>query len=123
MPTTIPYAPSLVLGSIVDSQALKTVKAISELLQPVDAAQETLNSFISMRRSLQMTADELWFEPCLPAAWPRATLSLRRGGHRLHVVLHRGAGDAADGLAVRVGERIRWRELPVSSRLRVAIDA
>ena len=59
MPTTIPYAPSLVLGSIVDDEALKTVKAISDLLQPVDAAQETLNSFIAMRRSLKMTADEL----------------------------------------------------------------
>lgn len=59
MPSTIPYAPSLVLGSIVDDEALKTVKAISDLLQPVDAAQETLNSFIAMRRSLKMTADEL----------------------------------------------------------------
>lgn len=59
MPTSIPYAPSLVLGSVVDNEALQTVKAISALLQPVDAAQETLNSFIAMRRSLKMTADEL----------------------------------------------------------------
>ena len=70
---------------------------------------------------LQMTHDQLWFEPCLPAAWPRATLALQRGGLRLRFVLHRGAGDAADGLVLRVGERLRWRGLPASSRFSVRV--
>ena len=70
---------------------------------------------------LQMTHDQLWFEPCLPAAWPRATLNLRRDGRRLQFVLHRGVADASDGLVLRVGDRLRWRELPASSRFRVAV--
>lgn len=59
MPTSIPYAPSLVLGSIVHPSTMETLLGIASLQAPIDAKQETLNSFISMKRSLDMTAQEL----------------------------------------------------------------
>ncbi|QHE76531.1 hypothetical protein [Hydrogenophaga sp. PBL-H3] len=59
MPSTIPYSPSLVLGSIVHPAAMDTLLAMSALQAPVDAAQDTLNSFISLKRGLEMTASEL----------------------------------------------------------------
>lgn len=59
MSTTIPYSPSLVLGGIVDPAAMDNLLAISAIQTPIDAAQETLNSFISMKRSLDMTVQEL----------------------------------------------------------------
>jgi hypothetical protein len=59
MPTSIPYDPSLTLGNIVEPEALNNLVAISSLLAPVDTAQETMNSFISMRQSLDMTINEL----------------------------------------------------------------
>lgn len=59
MPSSIPYNPSLVLGSIVKPAAVKELLQMSSLLAPVDAAQETLNSYIALKRSLQMTVDEL----------------------------------------------------------------
>ena len=59
MPATIPYSPSLVLGSVVHPAAMETLLAMSALQAPVDAAQDTLNSFISLQRSLEMTASEL----------------------------------------------------------------
>ncbi|WP_302174599.1 GH36-type glycosyl hydrolase domain-containing protein [uncultured Hydrogenophaga sp.] len=80
---------------------------------------------------LQMTADELWFEPCLPTAWPSATLTLRRHGRELHFLLHRdpldtsvpaAAGPAEAGV-LRVGERLRWRAVASGSRYRVFTGA
>ena len=59
MSTTIPYSPSLVLGSIVEPAAMDNLLAISATQTPIDAAQETLNSFIAMKRSLEMTVQEL----------------------------------------------------------------
>ncbi len=59
MSTTIPYSPSLVLGSIVEPAVMDNLLAISAAQTPIDAAQETLNSFISMKRSLEMTVQEL----------------------------------------------------------------
>ncbi|MEJ7687615.1 MAG: hypothetical protein WKG52_11820 [Variovorax sp.] len=59
MPTSIPYDPSLTLGNIVEADALDNLLAISTLLAPVDMAQETMNSFISMKQSIDMTIDEL----------------------------------------------------------------
>ena len=59
MPTPLPYSPSLVLGSIVDPAVMDNLLAISAAQTPIDAAQETLNSFISMKRSLEMTVQEL----------------------------------------------------------------
>lgn len=76
---------------------------------------------------LQMTADELWFEPCLPTAWPSATLTLRRPGRELHFLLQRDPFDpavlAAAGFTqaggLHVGERLRWRAVASGSRYRV----
>ncbi|RBL89309.1 hypothetical protein [Chitinophaga flava] len=59
MPTTIPYDPSLVLGSIVHSEVLKNLQELSAVQAPIDAAQDSLNSLISVRRSLDMTVQEL----------------------------------------------------------------
>ena len=59
MSTTIPYSPSLVLGSIIEPAAMDTLLAVSAAQTPIDAAQETLNSFIAMKRSLEMTVQEL----------------------------------------------------------------
>lgn len=59
MPTTIPYDPSLVLGSIVSEEALTNLTALAAAQAPIDAAQDTLNSLISVRRSLDMTVQEL----------------------------------------------------------------
>lgn len=59
MPTTIPYSPSLVLGSIVHPDAMKILMEMSAMNGPIDAAQDTLNSYISLKHSLTMTVDEL----------------------------------------------------------------
>lgn len=59
MPTSIPYSPSLVLGSIVHPAAIDTLLAMAAVQTPIDAAQDTLNSFISLKHSLEMTVDEL----------------------------------------------------------------
>lgn len=59
MPSTIPYDPSLVLGNLVSQAALDNLTAISALEAPIDAAEDTLNSFISLKRSIDMTAQEL----------------------------------------------------------------
>ena len=79
---------------------------------------------------LHRHADELWFTPCLPAHWPRAELTLRRDGRALHVVLLRaqpGAVQAADAepgaRLLRVGERLRWSELPLDCRVVLALPA
>ncbi len=59
MPTTIPYDPSLTLGNICPDEKLKVLNEISSLQSPIDAAQEELDSAILLRRSLDMTAQEL----------------------------------------------------------------
>jgi hypothetical protein len=59
MPSSIPYDPSLVLGNIVSPERLENLIKISELQGPADAAEDTLNSFISMKRSIDMTVQEL----------------------------------------------------------------
>ncbi len=59
MPTTIPYDPSLVLGNIVHSEVLQNLIEISKVQAPIDAAQDSLSSLISVRRSLDMTVQEL----------------------------------------------------------------
>ncbi|QCB48586.1 carbohydrate-binding protein [Hydrogenophaga sp. PAMC20947] len=72
---------------------------------------------------LHQQADELWFTPCLPAHWPRAEITLVRGGSSMHFVLVRatpeealdtGAGPNASLL--NVGEHLRWKSLPQHSR-------
>jgi hypothetical protein len=59
MPSTIPYDPSLVLGNIVSQAKLDNLVAISALQAPVDAAEDTLNSFIALKRSIDMTVQEM----------------------------------------------------------------
>jgi len=59
MPSTIPYDPSLVLGNIVTQQKLDVVTAIAAAQAPADAAEDTLNSLISLKRSIDMTVQEL----------------------------------------------------------------
>ena len=59
MPSTIPYDPSLVLGSIVDPTTIAKVKEISDAQASPDAKQAELNSLMSLKRSLDMTKTEL----------------------------------------------------------------
>jgi hypothetical protein len=59
MPSTIPYDPSLVLGNLVPQSKLDNLVAIAKLQAPADAAEDELNSLISLRRSLDMTIQEL----------------------------------------------------------------
>jgi hypothetical protein len=59
MPSTIPYDPSLVLGNIVEKKKLDIVVRIAELQAPADAAQTDLNSLISLKRSIDMTIQEM----------------------------------------------------------------
>ncbi|MDR2626688.1 MAG: hypothetical protein LBC40_01480 [Dysgonamonadaceae bacterium] len=59
MPSTIPYDPSLVLGNIVEQEKLNTVVRIAEIQAPADAAQSELNSLITLKRSIDMTVQEM----------------------------------------------------------------
>ncbi len=59
MPSSIPYNPSFVLGNIIDPKVLKLQEEMGRLQQTIDDAQEKMNSFISLRRSLDMTIVEL----------------------------------------------------------------
>ncbi len=59
MPSTIPYDPSLVLGNIVHKDALANLKQISDRQAPIDQKEDTMNSLISLKRSIDMTIQEL----------------------------------------------------------------
>lgn len=59
MPSTIPYDPSLILGNIVSQDKLNNIIQISTLQAPADAAQTTLNSLITLKRSIDMTIQEM----------------------------------------------------------------
>ena len=59
MPSTIPYDPSLVLGNIVTKEKLDVVTAIASAQAPADAPEDALNSLISLKRSIDMTVQEL----------------------------------------------------------------
>lgn len=58
MPSTIPYDPSLVLGNIVSQEKLNNIIQISKLQAPSDAAENELNSLITLKRSVDMTVQE-----------------------------------------------------------------
>lgn len=60
MPSSIPYDPSLVLGNIVHPLRLEKVVAIAKLQAPADEAQAKLNSLITLKRSTEMTIQELF---------------------------------------------------------------
>ncbi len=59
MPTTIPYDPSLILGNIVTMEKLTNIEQISEKEAPVNAAESDLNSLIALKRSIDMTIQEM----------------------------------------------------------------
>ncbi len=60
MASTIPFDhPSLVLGHVVKADLLKLLEKIASLQARTDAAFERMNSFIAMRRGLNMTINEL----------------------------------------------------------------
>jgi hypothetical protein len=60
MPNSISYNhPSLVLGNIIDAKVMAILKQIGSAQSTIDAAQEKMNSFIAMKRSLAMTINEL----------------------------------------------------------------
>jgi hypothetical protein len=59
MPSVIPYDPSLVLGNLVSQAKLDNLTQISSIQAPIDAAEDTMNSYISMKRSIDMTIQEL----------------------------------------------------------------
>lgn len=59
MPSTIPFDPSIVLGNIVDPAKLDQLNRIAEKQAPIDAAENEMNSLITLRRSIESTAREL----------------------------------------------------------------
>ncbi|MEO0629075.1 MAG: hypothetical protein AAFY91_18930, partial [Bacteroidota bacterium] len=59
MPSSIPYDPSIALGNLLDPEALKQLESIGDMQVPADKAEDNLNSQLSLRRSLDMTIQEL----------------------------------------------------------------
>ena len=59
MPSTIPYDPALTLGSIVPMEKLQNIIDIAKAQEPADVAQANLNAQISLKRSIDMTIQEL----------------------------------------------------------------
>ncbi|WLI91309.1 hypothetical protein Q4S45_09385 [Massilia sp. R2A-15] len=59
MAMTIPYDPSLILGNLVNDAVLKNVMDMATIQAPVDAAEDNLNSLIALKRSIDMTIQEL----------------------------------------------------------------
>jgi cyclic beta-1,2-glucan synthetase len=67
---------------------------------------------------LRLGARDLHFRPCLPRAWPQASLVLRRDGRSLHFLLVRGVDAPASAGAslqpatvLRPGEVLAWAAL------------
>ncbi|HEX5389764.1 MAG TPA: carbohydrate-binding protein, partial [Burkholderiaceae bacterium] len=68
---------------------------------------------------LRCEADVLHLAPCLPAHWPQAELTLRRGDRHMRFVLVRGSPEQAlaacadpQARVLAVGEALRWTDLP-----------
>ncbi|MGF6537354.1 hypothetical protein [Paraburkholderia youngii] len=59
MPSAIPYDPALALGNLVSIERLHLLEQVAAACAPADAAEDTLNSLISAKRSLDMTSQEL----------------------------------------------------------------
>lgn len=59
MPSTIPYDPSLTLGNIVGMDQLNNLVQISTLQAPADAAEGNMNSLMTLKRSIDMTIQEM----------------------------------------------------------------
>jgi cyclic beta-1,2-glucan synthetase len=67
---------------------------------------------------LRQRAQDLSFTPCLPAHWPQAELTLRRGGRAMRFILVRTAAAEAQGFArehaarlLLPGEHLNWASL------------
>ena len=67
---------------------------------------------------LQLGAQELLFQPCLPSHWDRAEMTLVRGGRSMRFVfLRANLGDALDATtalgahALRPGQTLQWADL------------
>ena len=68
---------------------------------------------------LKLSAHDLSFQPCLPAHWPRAEITLVRDGRTMRFVLVRQSEDAvraswgSQGVGfLAVGEHLAWAALP-----------
>ncbi|KAL7782022.1 hypothetical protein V8C37DRAFT_398061 [Trichoderma ceciliae] len=59
MPSSIPYDPSLVMGQIVNKEAIQNVEQIAGFQATADAAQDKYNGLLASKRSLDMTLIEL----------------------------------------------------------------
>uniref|UniRef100_A0A8H7K4X4 Uncharacterized protein n=1 Tax=Bionectria ochroleuca TaxID=29856 RepID=A0A8H7K4X4_BIOOC len=59
MQSSIPYDPSLVLGSVLSNAALQLVHEISRAEAPVSTAREELEALVASRKSLDKTKSEL----------------------------------------------------------------
>ena len=59
MPSTIPYDPTLALGNLVTQDRLDLLAQISAKQSPADDAEDHLNDLITLRRSFDMTIQEL----------------------------------------------------------------
>ncbi len=77
---------------------------------------------------LRLDADTLSLNPCLPAEWPQAEITLQRDRWRLHITLVADGDAAARELAaasgarlLRVGEVLDWRTLPADTSLVVPV--
>lgn len=79
---------------------------------------------------LQHGAVELWFAPCLPAHWPKATLHLQRDGTDLHFTLQRlessavaATAQALGATVLQVGERLVWNDVAGPACFLIPLDA
>ena len=77
---------------------------------------------------LQWGAQELVFNPCLPAHWQQAELTLVRDARTMHFILMRASlGDALDATtpldaqALRPGQSLRWIDLAAQSCFVIAL--
>lgn len=59
MPSVIPYDPSLALGNLVTEAKLAVLDKIAAIQSKADSAEDKLNNLISLRRSFDMTIQEL----------------------------------------------------------------
>jgi len=59
MPSTIPYDPTLALGNLVTQERLDLLSQIAAKQSPADDAEDHLNDLITLRRSFDMTIQEL----------------------------------------------------------------
>lgn len=59
MLSVIPFDSSIALGNIVDPVMLNRLERISERQAPIDNAEEKMNSLITLKRSIDVTINEL----------------------------------------------------------------